>query len=137
MWFCAVLRFKSPIGYPWTLNIYAFFVTIWLFREIQHYRVNKPNDWLEWAGKWSYSIYIVHVPVTQLLLGGREWPNIGYVFGWALFMLYILATSYLFYLLFEYPSHQLARVMGKYVSGGPSVPIVSPVPAESQSASVS
>jgi peptidoglycan/LPS O-acetylase OafA/YrhL len=67
-----------------------------------------PNRWLEWAGQWSYSVYLFHVLALPIYLL-FEMPNFGYFFDWFLKMFFIMATSYLFYLLIEYPGHRLAR----------------------------
>jgi len=33
----SVLRFHTPVGLPWTLNLFAAFAAIWLQREISYY----------------------------------------------------------------------------------------------------
>jgi len=38
----SVLRFHSPIGYPWTLNLFAVLVACWLIREISRYQDRGP-----------------------------------------------------------------------------------------------
>src|SRR5262249_12903567 len=55
-WLCSVLRFHSPIGYPWTLNLFAIPVFFWLRAEIISFRAQRGTRILEWAGQWSYSI---------------------------------------------------------------------------------
>lgn len=58
---CSVLRFHSPVGYPWTLNLFAIAVALWLRVEIAANRVHPtPRVWA-WAGLWSYSMYLVHM----------------------------------------------------------------------------
>jgi peptidoglycan/LPS O-acetylase OafA/YrhL len=55
IWFlssvCSLLRFHSPIGYPWTLNLFAIAVFFWLRVEIVAFRERKGSPWLEWAGQ--------------------------------------------------------------------------------------
>src|SRR5262249_32759853 len=118
----SVLRFHSPLGYPWTLNLFALLVACWLSREIRRYQHRQPPHWLEWAGQWSYSVYLVHVPANaafQML----SLPNLGFVLNWLAQMGFILTVSYLFYLGVELPSHIAARVMGRVLGqrgpGGP------------------
>src|SRR5262249_21980397 len=55
-----VLRAHTPIGYPHTLNLLAILVYFWLCAEICYNRQASPPRVLEWAGKWSYSLYLVH-----------------------------------------------------------------------------
>ncbi len=43
-------------------------------------------------------------------------PNLGYNLNWIVQMLFILASSYLFYLIFERPSQSLAKYIGRRLS---------------------
>jgi peptidoglycan/LPS O-acetylase OafA/YrhL len=115
---CSVLRFHSPIGYPWTLNVFAVLVVFWLFREIDRYRVIKPPSWLEWMGTWSYSLYLAHVlahPLFEMFAGS---PRVT-VGNWAAHMVFILICSYLFYLAIERPAHRAARSLARLIAGEP------------------
>ena len=58
--FCSILRFHSPIGYPWSLNVFAILVGLWLIREWKYFQTHEPLRLLEWAGTWSYSLYLFH-----------------------------------------------------------------------------
>lgn len=107
-WFCSVLRFHSPIGYPWTLNLFAIAVFFWLRVEIAAFRVRPPGRILEWAGQWSYSLYLMHM-IADKAHGKLPWPNFGFNLNWCLKMAFILAVSYVFYLLVEKPGHYAAR----------------------------
>jgi peptidoglycan/LPS O-acetylase OafA/YrhL len=106
------LRFHSPIGYPWTLNFFAILVFFWLFQEIRFYQSENPVPILEWAGKWSYSLYLTHglAQAAFLLLPQPNWG----VVNWVAQMLFVLLCSYVFALLFEFPSHRLARIVGNW-----------------------
>ena len=113
--FFRIIRFHSPIGYPWTLNVFAIFVFFWLENEIAHYHAAKPSRFLEWAGKWSYSSYLIHLMGSQAYVytlyrlhlsgfGSLDWP---------VAILFTLSVCYLFYLTIELPGHYLARFIGK------------------------
>jgi len=100
--------FHGPIkvGMPALLfpfGIYSFF---WLDREITRVRPVGTKAILDWAGRWSYSIYLMHGIVLVTL-------NPKYVSDptllWAIKLLAILGGSYCFYLIVEWPSHQFAR----------------------------
>jgi peptidoglycan/LPS O-acetylase OafA/YrhL len=110
----SVLRFHSPVGYPWTLNVFAVLVAFWLGREISRYQHQEPFGWLEWAGRWSYSVYLVHLP-ARALFTMMALPNLGYSINWLLQMGFIMAASYGFYLGVEYPGHIAARAVGRWL----------------------
>jgi len=100
-------------GYPWTLNLFAIPCYFWLRREIAYARSAPPFPVLEWAGKWSYSLYLMHtaggllwVAVTAAF---SELAQIGPFTDWALKIIFALCLCYLFHLLVEKPAHWLAR----------------------------
>ena len=106
---CSVLRFHSPLGYPWTLNLFAVLVAWWLYREMQFRRRVAPLRPLEWAGLWSYSLYLIHVPAGALFTSlFPEVPTA--TLRWVSMVFFVFGASYIFYLLIERPSHALARV---------------------------
>lgn len=107
-WGCSVLRFHSPVGYPWSLNLFAIAVYYWLQVEISAFKTRSPGRLLEGAGKWSYSIYLMHMIANSVFLR-FTWPNFGFNLNWILKMLFILFVSYAFYLLIERPGHFIAR----------------------------
>ncbi len=109
---CITLRFHTPIGFPWTLNLFALVAVMWLRREIAFYRVHPPNPILEHAGLWSYSLYLMHMPAKPYF-DAFHLPNLGYFFNWAILSLFVLAFCYVFYLIAERPSHEIARRAAK------------------------
>ncbi|MDQ0463126.1 peptidoglycan/LPS O-acetylase OafA/YrhL [Caulobacter ginsengisoli] len=109
---CSVLRYHSPIGYPWTLNLFAILVTFWLMAELAHFSKARPVGWLEWAGGWSYSLYLTH-KLTFILLGPLYLQGLGLIPGWTIQLALLLAGAYVFYLAIERPSHHLARIVGR------------------------
>jgi peptidoglycan/LPS O-acetylase OafA/YrhL len=108
---CSALRYHSAVGYPWTLNLFAIAVGYWLNREIRIFQARKPLEWLEWMGKWSYSIYLAHVP-ARAFLAQFALPNLGHALNWIVQMVLILGACYVFYLSVERPAHFLARAVG-------------------------
>jgi peptidoglycan/LPS O-acetylase OafA/YrhL len=105
---CSVLRFHTPIGYPWSLNLFAVVIALWLRREIDFRQRITPPAILEWAGLWSYSLYLIHVPAGTLF--SKVLPSIqtGSA-GWVIMVTFVFLACYIFYLLVEYPSHTVAR----------------------------
>lgn len=105
----SVLRFHVGVGYPWTLSLFALLSFTWLRREILN-SVNRPRPgFLEWGGQWSYSLYLLHMPVQYVvdnyLTGVPEQAMI----LWISKVLLALLASYFFFLVCERPSHLLAR----------------------------
>ena len=118
----SVLRFHSPLGYPWTLNFFAIFAKFWIHQEIRRYAEHPPKRIFEWAGSWSYSIYLMHMPIAAVLMKliGPD-PEFYAVAGFALLPL-ILLGSYLFFLLVEKPGHWVARSASKAMDRLAGVP---------------
>jgi peptidoglycan/LPS O-acetylase OafA/YrhL len=105
---CSIIRFHSPIGYPWTLNFFAVLVAVWLHREITFRQRAAPSRIFEWAGSWSYSLYLIHIPAGALFLMLFP-PNLGAPFRWAFMVIFVFIACYIFYLIIERPSHAIAR----------------------------
>lgn len=115
----SIIRFRSlvgfSIGYPWSLNLFAIIVGYWIVNEIRWCEKYGANSFLEWIGKWSYSIYLVHVIACPLFY--IIFPiacNHGMV-SWSLMIGFCFVVSYVFYLVVEKPSHWLARALAKRV----------------------
>jgi peptidoglycan/LPS O-acetylase OafA/YrhL len=111
---CMTLRFQGGLGYYWTLDLFAILIFCWLAREVRHFRAAPPLPWLEGAGKWSYSLYLGHVPATVLFgtlyaMAGAPLPAAA---EWAARVGFVLAFCYAFYVVVEAPSHRLARWLG-------------------------
>jgi len=127
---CSVLKFHSPLGYPVTLNLFALVAYFWLKREIAFYRNRKPVRLFERGGAWSYSIYLTHLHAQELfvLIGI---PAVFLPLNWVIHLMFLLSICYLFYRIFEKPSHRLARhlsnVLGRKTTyqNGPAVAVLS------------
>jgi peptidoglycan/LPS O-acetylase OafA/YrhL len=112
---CTIARFHSPIGYPWTLNFFALAVGAWLVREIWRFQRKPPWGILEWAGSWSYSLYLVHVPAITLLLT-LPMPDLDFFAKWGIGMIFILLTALAFAIIVEFPSHSFAIAIAKLIN---------------------
>lgn len=119
---CSVLRFHSPVGYPWTLNLFAIAGSYWLIRELTFRTTFAPPRLLESAGLWSYSLYLLHIPAMHLhtrLFGPMATPTPAAY--WLSMVAFVLGTCFVFYLLVERPSHRFARYLaGKRVRMTPT-----------------
>ncbi len=99
------------IGNPATLGPYAVFAFFWVSKEVHFYQSHRPPATLEWGGRWSYSIYLVHNVVIVFFTHHFLHP---YAFVlWPMEIAAVLIMSYVFYRLVEYPSHRLARTLGR------------------------
>jgi peptidoglycan/LPS O-acetylase OafA/YrhL len=99
------------MSYLFTLNFIAPLVGYWILSEIVYFRHNKPWAWLEYGGKFSYSLYLLHVFV---------WNYIGLAFAVSLstYPIIIILTvlmAWIFYVLVEAPSHKLSRYLANKV----------------------
>lgn len=103
-----------------TLNLFAILVCYWIGYEIAYCSQRGINRWLESAGAWSYSIYLVHplADATIILLGGHRLMSQS-EFAHLLGLAVIYAAAYLFYLLVEKPSHRFASRFCKIFQNRP------------------
>ncbi len=103
-----VLRFHSPIGYPYTLNLFAVFCYYWIYSEIIHFKLNPPNELFEKLGKWSYSLYLFHIPANAAYLSFAL-PSFGYILDWFFRFCFYVGCSYIFFLAFENPFYKMSK----------------------------
>ncbi|MBC7944069.1 MAG: acyltransferase [Burkholderiales bacterium] len=119
-----LLRWHLPgasIGYPWSLNVFALLVYAWLQREIGYSRVHPPLPALEWGGAWSYSLYLVHLPLSYFA------ANLPAPVGASAMLIKNLTTmavvlicAYLCYWVIERPAHRLAVRLSTLLKDRPS-----------------
>ncbi|MEI7931474.1 MAG: acyltransferase [Alphaproteobacteria bacterium] len=109
---CMILRYHSPLGYQWTLNVFALLVAVWLAFEIRQSVFKPPSPKLEWLGTWSYSLYLTH-KMAVIVYEKIGVPDLGYLLSWAVRLTFVLACAYLFYLVCERPAHILARIVAR------------------------
>jgi peptidoglycan/LPS O-acetylase OafA/YrhL len=118
--FLASIRAALHISYIWTLNLFAVVASLWLIRELYRYQHRRPFAVLEWAGSWSYSLYLFHFLAIHTI------PRLPQISAharitWLLDLAFILASSLAFAFLFEFPSHKLARTTSSWMRGMPRV----------------
>jgi peptidoglycan/LPS O-acetylase OafA/YrhL len=109
----SVLRFHSPLRFPVSLNLFALGVFFWLGAEIAYAERHGAPRWLEACGKWSYSIYLMHLHghALYLLLG----LTLASWLDWSLATLVTYLVCYTFYRLVEKPAHELARRIARRI----------------------
>lgn len=118
IWFlsvvCSGLRFHSPIGYPWSLNLFAIAVAFWLLAEISFWQDRRAPVVFEWLGSWSYSLYLVHT-LAIFVLSSAMINGITVQLDWGWVILFVLAFSFLFSFIVEFPSHNFARRLAAWI----------------------
>lgn len=119
-----LLRWHLPgvsIGYPWSLNVFALLVYLWLQHEIAYSRMRPPLPALEWAGGWSYSLYLVHLPIGYLA-ANLPTPDGAYAMLTRNLqtMAVVLLGAYFCYLVIERPAHRLAMRLSARLKEGRS-----------------
>ena len=119
-WVCEMLNFKLKIYYTWTMLLFGVLAYFWIKNEIAYGLYKAPWKVLSAAGAWSYSLYLIHGP-AGLNFWKLHFPNVGNIFNWFVMNGFILAVSYLFYILVERPSHRLARKIPLVRKTGPEV----------------
>jgi peptidoglycan/LPS O-acetylase OafA/YrhL len=117
-----ILRFHARIGYPWTLNLFAVFATLWIEREIRFYRARR-KPLFENLGEATYSIYLTHFSSGAIL---RKLPiyadmTSGVAWFWMMLCCGTLATA--FYWLIERPSHRFARYFSRHSGFSRALPL--------------
>jgi len=101
------LHFHTRVRFAVSLNVFAILVFFWLSRELGYGQKHLPWSWLERAGAWSYSLYVLHPAAGRLQsFLFPSWP-LGVT--WLLRIPLTLLTCYAFYRAVEKPSHRLAR----------------------------
>lgn len=96
-----------------TLNLFAIPLAAWIGFEMASSSRDGTSRLLEWAGKWSYSLYLIH-PISGGLLAVL---GVSAALGSERYHLttiaFALVLSFCFYLAIERPAHQLALVMSR------------------------
>jgi peptidoglycan/LPS O-acetylase OafA/YrhL len=108
MWLSLVLHFHSPFHQTLTGVFVGVVFYFWLRAEIAYYRDRSPWRFLIWGGGWSYSLYLIH-PIVIQVLTQHDASLFDRRVGWIAGMALVLLSAYAFYLIVERPSHNLAR----------------------------
>jgi peptidoglycan/LPS O-acetylase OafA/YrhL len=101
---------SSKIGMPALLYPFIIYSFFWLDREITKLRSVGANWLLEWAGTWSYSIYLMHGIVLVVLKPSYPMSP---ALLWVVKLVAILIVSYSFYAMVEWPAHRFARRLSR------------------------
>lgn len=95
------------VSFIFTLNFYAFMLVYWIACEILYFRTTKSSVTLEFGGKFSYSLYLIHGIVVSFVGG---WLSIDF-FNYFIYIIITIVTAYLVYVFVEKPSHRLAKYL--------------------------
>ena len=109
-------RFHTPVGYPWTLNLFAVVAALWLEREIRYYHRADHKPAFENFGEASYSIYLTHIHGSAFLHTLAISRTLLPASLWLCSMILCGSFSTAFYWLVERPSHKFARRFAKQAS---------------------
>jgi peptidoglycan/LPS O-acetylase OafA/YrhL len=101
------------VSYLFTLNLFSLALGYWIANEILFFRDHAPMKALEYAGKFSYSLYLLHVILVAVLVS---------LFGsslatYPLIIILTILLSYLFFALVEDPSHRVSKYLARKVQG--------------------
>ena len=91
-----VLAFHTPIGFPWSLNLFAAVSVMWIEREIRFYR-REGCPVFESLGEASYSIYLTHVHGAALWYALPLVALLGPWLNWAGALVSVVAFAASFY----------------------------------------
>jgi peptidoglycan/LPS O-acetylase OafA/YrhL len=108
----SVLRFHSGIGFPITLTLMGPLLYHWLRLELGR---KKRLVVFEYAGKFSYSIYLMHGMAVSILGIMLSFPTGNNALTAILRLIFVIVFSYCFFLLVEQPSHQFARYVARVI----------------------
>jgi len=120
--------------------VWVLFFTIVLYELGYIARASKPfslfarlialNPYVSTVGKWSYSTYLIHIPIFAIVVGGAikifgPQSQTNYVVLLALCMPIIFVVSFVLYRFIETPFIDLGRRLTSRASTTPSLPAVS------------
>jgi|SRR5580692_2229756 peptidoglycan/LPS O-acetylase OafA/YrhL len=107
-WTAEMMHFKLHVPYTQTMLWFGVLAYFWVRREIAHGKNIAPNRLLVASGAWSYSLYLMHW-VGETFASRLRPDKLDSIPDWFLVIASGLLVSYIFYLLVERPSHNLAR----------------------------
>jgi peptidoglycan/LPS O-acetylase OafA/YrhL len=108
-----ILRFQGHIAYGYTLPVFSLLAYYWIMQEIMYYIDKKEYKLLQFGGDMSYSLYLIHAFILNLVAYYTNTELHHSMNGWLCILAIVLSlvASYIFYLLVEKPSHKLARAI--------------------------
>lgn len=99
------------IGYTWTIWFFGIFCMYWLAAEMHYGFARHPGSIFEKFGLAGYSLYLTHKLV--LTFCDDRVSLASPLLLWLLKVAGVLVGAWLFYRTVEWPSHRLARALGK------------------------
>lgn len=103
----AILHYKAGIQLRFTMPGFGLLAALWLWSEISSKQWPK---FLQKAGAWSYSLYLMHPTIYVLFLSQYGFLYLSkHTEIWTSAIACIGVASYVFYKIVEEPSHRLAR----------------------------
>lgn len=116
------MHFHSPVPvqYKHTMLVFSIPAALWIVAEIRNAHPYNFSPLLEWAGSWSYSLYLCHrflitSPIVGAIAGFLDFHHP--FFTWSLTIVLGTVVSMVFYKLVENTSHALARILSGRVPG--------------------
>jgi peptidoglycan/LPS O-acetylase OafA/YrhL len=106
------LKMQLHINYDYSMIWFALLLYKWLQQEILYYRSHAAPAWLEYMGRFSYSMYLCHMLWFSLL--AHFFADNVYTF-WV-YILISIGLSWLVYLLLEYPAHRAAQKVSRLLA---------------------
>ncbi|CAN0628003.1 Acyl_transf_3 domain-containing protein [Burkholderia multivorans] len=109
MWVSEFMQFHMHIYVAQTMILVGIVGYFWISAEIAFFKSTEPYDWMVSAGKWSYSLYLVHPLIIWVFMlhirsiSGRS------PIGWILIVITSLFAAFIFYIFVEAPAHRLAK----------------------------
>ncbi len=104
-WLIQVIRFKYFTSHLISENFFALLLFLWLRNEFAYFKTHKSVAFLEYCGKFSYSLYLCHELIVFFL---NKVTSIT-VYTYPIYIVATILSAYFVYLLLEYPSHKLAQ----------------------------
>jgi len=96
---------NTSLGYYLTMNGFALLVYFWIRAEVVTKR--RSNNTLEWVGQWSYSLYLLHMPLMMII--ARSLKHFWSVTLMLTSLPLVLYGTFLLYRKVELPAHAYAR----------------------------
>ena len=107
-WVCEMLQFHAHLYKTQTLAWFGVLFYFWIKKELQYSAHRAPSHLLVSFGAWSYSVYLVHRTILDLI-SRHHLLNLAQPGSWIVLYGLVLAGCYLFGIAVERPSHRLAR----------------------------
>jgi peptidoglycan/LPS O-acetylase OafA/YrhL len=113
----AMFHISSPLASNCILlDLFAIPVCYWVGAEVSYFKLHSPLSLLERAGRWSYSLYLVHPLVGGALALAGMASLARNPKAHVLVIAIVLVASYAFYLVIEGPCHRLAVLAGRRIA---------------------